>query len=445
MPRGSLSVLGLFLLAAPAPADDWPQWMGPNRDGVWKETGILAKFPADGPKKLWSMPVSGGYAGPAVADGKVFVADRVLKPGQKDPDDPFNKEAKVESKERVICFDSATGRELWKHEYDCTYQVSYPAGPRCTPTVHDGHVYALGTMGDLYCLTADKGKEVWRKNFVKDLGAVVPMWGFCGHPLIYKDFVITVVGGEGQVAVAFDKKTGNVKWKALSASEPGYCPPTLIKHGKTEQLLIWDADHLSGLNPATGAKYWSVKLKPDYGMSIMAPQLGEGGHLFAAGMGNKSVVLKLDDAKPAVKEVWHGGKETSLSPVNMTPLIDDGVIYGVDRPGNLRAVDLKSGKRLWSTFTPVFNAEKPANFTQGGSGTAFLTKNDDRYFVFNELGTLQIAKLTPKGYEEESRAQLLEPTGAAFGRKVLWSHPAYANKCVYVRNDKELACFSLAK
>ena len=130
------AALVAVLLASPAWADDWPQWMGPNRDGTWKETGILRKFPPGGPKKLWSVPIGGGYAGPAVADGKVYVTDRVLAKGGANPDDPFDTKNKIASTERVLCLDAKTGKEVWKHEYDCPYQISYPAGPRCTPLVH---------------------------------------------------------------------------------------------------------------------------------------------------------------------------------------------------------------------------------------------------------------------------------------------------------------------
>jgi outer membrane protein assembly factor BamB len=136
-----VAIVLLFALALPAArGDDWPQWMGPNRDAVWSETGILEQFPASGPKVLWRAPISSGYSGPAVAAGRVYVTDRILKPGATNPADPFNTTMKVESTERVLCFDAKTGKELWKHEYDCTYQISYPGGPRCTPTVSAGKV-----------------------------------------------------------------------------------------------------------------------------------------------------------------------------------------------------------------------------------------------------------------------------------------------------------------
>lgn len=447
-------VLSLAALACFSPlvrADDWPQWMGPNRDGVWAETGITRALPKTGPKRLWKANVSGGYSGPAVADGKVYVTDRVLAKGAKNPADPFDTKQKVNSTERVLCLNAADGAELWKHEYECPYQISYPAGPRCTPTVSNGKVYTLGAMGDLYCLDAKTGKVVWSKNFPKDYAAKVPTWGFCGHPLIYKNLLVCLVGGENATAVAFDKDTGAEKWKALSARDTGYSPPTRVHAGGVDQVVIWHGQAINGLDPLTGKVHWTVGLEPLYAMSIMAPRQS-GDRLFAAGIGGAGAVLKLDKDKPGASVVWQEAaeksvdrmKERGLYPVNMTPFIDGGVIYGVDQPGMLRAVELETGKKLWFTHKPVIGKVEPEDFKGSGSGTAFVVKNGDHYFLFAETGELVIAKLSPKGYEEVGRAKLLDPTGAVFGRKVVWSHPAFANKCIFVRNDKEIACFSLA-
>jgi outer membrane protein assembly factor BamB len=427
--------------------------MGPNRDGVWPETGILQAFPKEGPKVLWRTPISSGYSGPAVAGGKVFVADRVLSKGAMNPADPFDTKTRVNSVERVLCFDAKTGMEKWKHEYDCPYQISYPNGPRCTPCVSGGHVFALGAMGDLFCLTADTGKVQWAKNFPKDYGVKVPTWGFCGHPLLYQDLLICLVGGDGSTAVAFDKNTGQEKWKALSAREPGYSPPTLIKVGGKDVLVVWHSQAINGLDPLTGKVLWSVGLEPMFGMSIMAPRQA-GDKLYAAGIGGAGVVLRLDPKADKVTPIWQevankvkgmAPKPRGLYPVNSTPFIEGGTIYGVDQPGMLRAVELDTGKKLWFTFKPVIGKEETEDFKGAGSGTAFLVKNGDRFFLFAETGDLVIAKLSPDRCEEVSRARLLEPTSAAFGRKVVWTHPAFADKCAFLRNDKEIICVSLAE
>jgi len=156
--------IGSVIAWGAEPADDWPQWLGPKRDGIWRETGILETFPKNGPKELWRTPIGGGFAGPAVVGDRVYVTDRVLAEGAKNPDDPFRK-AKVEGKERVLCLAARSGKILWTHEHDCTYNISYPAGLRTTTLLSGAKFYTLGAMGDLLCLHADKGKVIWSKNF----------------------------------------------------------------------------------------------------------------------------------------------------------------------------------------------------------------------------------------------------------------------------------------
>src|SRR5437870_873655 len=194
-----LALIAIYLVstATLAIAGDWPQWLGPNRDGVWRESGILDRFPKDGPKIRWRTPIAGGYASPAIAGGKGYVTDRAIDKGER------HKKGKgpIVGKERVLCLDEKTGKILWTHEYTCTYRVGYPAGPRTTPVVHEGKVYTLGTMGDLLCLDADKGTLLWQRNFRKEYGAPAQNWGFSAHPLLDGDRLICVVGGEA-IAVA---------------------------------------------------------------------------------------------------------------------------------------------------------------------------------------------------------------------------------------------------
>jgi outer membrane protein assembly factor BamB len=425
----------LFLsVGTQARGDDWPQWMGPQRDGVWREKGILDKFPAGGLKARWRVEVGVGYAGPAVASGKVYITDYLTKG---DTRGNFSGRTKLKGQERVRCLDAATGALVWKHTYDCPYEISYPGGPRCTPTVHDGKVYTLGAMGNLVCLSADKGELLWSHDLKEDYKIKAPLWGFCGHPLVDGNKLICLVGGKDSVAVAFDKDSGKQLWHALSADQPGYCPPTMIEAGKTRQLIVWHAESINSLEPDTGKVHWSVPLAPSYGMSITAPQkLGD--HLYASGIGGKAVLLKLADDRPAATEVWSNESKTAVYCSNSTPFLEDDTIYGVDcMTGYLRGVKLSTGERLWETLAPV-----------GGKrlihGTAFLIKNGDRFFLASETGDLIIARLSPKEYREISRTKLLQPTSDTFGRKVVWSYPAFADKCIFWRNDKELVCVSLA-
>ncbi|MFQ3593648.1 MAG: PQQ-binding-like beta-propeller repeat protein, partial [Gemmataceae bacterium] len=267
-------VIGLILtlLGTPLLADDWPQWLGPQRDGVWREKGILTKFPKSGPKQLWRVPIGGGYAGPAVADGIVYVADRQLAAGQKDPANPFAR-TNSKGKERLVALDAQTGKQLWVHEYPCTYTLSYPAGPRATPVIQDGKVWSLGAMGDLVCLDAKNGTLVWSKNLMKEYEAGVPVWGFAAHLLVEADTVISLVGKKPAV-VAFDKNTGKEKWRALQIenAEIGYCPPTLLMLGGKRQLIIWHPEAVNGLDPATGKQLWSYRWNIRSNLSVSTPR-----------------------------------------------------------------------------------------------------------------------------------------------------------------------------
>jgi outer membrane protein assembly factor BamB len=298
-------------------------------------------------------------------------------------------------------------------------------------------VYTLGTEGHLFCLDAVRGTVLWAHDFKKEYQVETPRWGFAAHPLIDGQRLICLVGGPGSVAVAFDRDMGKEVWRALSAREMGYCPPTLIEAGGQRQLLIWHAEALNSLNPETGKLYWSVPLEPNYGMAIAAPRQF-GPYLFAGGVGDRSVLLRLAGDRPAAEVVWRGKPLTSVYPVNSTPFLEAGYLYGVDTKGALRAVKLETGQRLWATLAPTTGGDP------GLAGTAFLVKQGSRFFLFSETGHLIIARLSPKGYDEISRAKILEPTGKAFNRRVVWSHPAFAQRCVFARNDRELVCVSLA-
>lgn len=432
----ALGCLTLLTATTSVLADDWPQWMGPQRDAIWRETGIVDRFPEQGLEVVWRTPIASGYAGPAVSRGRVFVTDYLRKDG-KVVNSPGGK-SELSGEERVLCLDAESGDVVWTTGYSRTYNLSYAGGPRATPTVDDDRVYSLGAHGNLLCLNASNGVIIWEKDLEREYKVETPIWGFCGHPLVDGDRLICLVGGENSVAVAFDKHTGKELWRSLSASEPGYCPPTMIEFGGQRQLLIWHPQSINSLDPKTGKVYWSHPLEPSYAMSVTAPrQAGE--FLYASGIGDVSALFRLGTGAPSAEVVWRGDANRGVACSNATPLIDRGVIYGVGcRKGELCGVDLESGKRLWETFSAT-TGRRPA-----GHGTAFLVKHEDRYFLFNETGDLILARLSASGYEELDRFHILEPTNEAFGRPVVWSHPAFANRCVFARNDKEIVCVSLA-
>jgi outer membrane protein assembly factor BamB len=419
-------------------ADDWPQWLGPKRDGVWRETGILDKFPDGGPPVRWRMAIGPGYTGPAVAQGRVYVMDRKLAADAKKPANDFAR-GNIPGSERVLCLNEADGKILWVHEYDCPYTVSYPLGPRTTPIVADNRVYTLGTEGNLLCLDAEKDRIIWSRELKKDYNIKSPMWGFSAHPLLDGRKLICLVGGEGSTVVAFDKDTGKEIWRALTAKEPGYCPPMIYEAAGKRQLIIWHAEAVNGLDPETGKVYWTEKAESYMGMSISTPRkLGD--WLFLTGTFNHSMMFRLASDQPGAKMAWKGSKTTGFDSVFGTPFGQADCFYGTSSDGDLRCVQADSGKLLWSTLQP--NRDRKSI----RSADVFIVKlgdHGDRFFLFNDLGDLIIADMTPKGYKQISSAHLLDPTHASFGRDVLWSHPAFANRSVYVRNDKEIICVSL--
>jgi outer membrane protein assembly factor BamB len=217
--QGTVACLALIVASSAVRADDWPQWLGPQRDGVWRETGILEKFPEGGPKIRWRAPIGAGYTGPAVAGDRVYVMDRCSALTAKKPSAGVGR-GKIPGTERVVCLNEKDGQTLWTHEYDCLYTISYPLGPRTTPLVKDGHVYTLGAEGNLFCLEARTGKVIWSRELKKDYKVPAPMWGFSAHPLLEGQKLICMVGGKDTTVVAFDKDTGKESGMRLRPRSP---------------------------------------------------------------------------------------------------------------------------------------------------------------------------------------------------------------------------------
>ena len=423
----------------PLAAEDWPGWFGPGRDGIWREKDIPRELPAELPVR-WRQAIGEGYAGPAVADGRVFVFDRILEKGEKNPENPFKRD-KVTGKERIWCLDAATGERRWRHEYVADYTVSYPAGPRATPMVEGERVWCIGVMGDLRCLKVDDGSLVWKKQLVDDFGAEINTWGYSAAPLIDGErLILTVAGASGAGVVCFRKSTGEEMWRSLELRDPGYSPPVIYEVGKTRQLIIWHPTAVVSLDPTTGKLYWEHEFKAQSALSVAQPIWdAENRRLLVSSFYNGSRCFELDPEQPEVRLLWQGKsssetKTDGLHALMCTPAFDAGHIYGVGSYGQLRCLDAATGERVWESFEAT---------GEGRWWNAFLIRQGDSWLIANEQGELIRAELTPEGYREISRSKLIEPTRKVRRRMTVWSCPAFSGARVYARNDKEIVCVDL--
>lgn len=449
VPRAVLSTLivavgAVGVMTGSVWAEDWPQWRGVNRDSVWLDTGLVEQFPETGLRVTWRVPIRGGFAGPTVAGGRVFVLDFEELPDSRT----------LDGTERILALDEETGAELWAQTWPAAYRNihwKFANGPR-TPAVVDGdRVYVHGAAGMVACLDAGTGEVIWQVETGADYDTTVPVYGISNAPLVEGDLLITVVGGEPDAkVVAFDKATGEEAWRALEmTSEAGYSSPIVIDAGGTRQLIVWHATALVSLDPATGAVHWEQEFRVGGGLAIATP-VHSGSYLLVSQFRHGSMMMRLNRDRPAAQVLWQGRSRSELPHLTdglhsmlSTPIIVGDHVYGVGSYGELRALDAATGQRVWQS--DAMNAQERF-------GTAYFVRNGDRYFVTNDSGELIIARFTPEGYEEIDRTPLLEPTlrtrGGASGRwndrTVLWAHPAFANQHVVARNDREIIRASLA-
>ncbi len=434
--RTAPAAMLLVLLGVAAPvANDWPEFRGEGRVGVWTETGILETFPEDGLDVRWRTPIHHGFSGPSVADGRIFITD-------------FERARGLDGTERILCLDEDTGEILWTQSWEVSYLgVSWDEGPRATPTVDGDQVYAVGASGIMTALAVDTGEVLWRTNFVEDFGAEIPQWGFASAPIADGERIITLVGGTPDAkVVAFDRTTGAEVWRSLSSVEAGagVAQPIIIEAGGVRQLVIWHPLAVSSLDPATGEIYWEQPFEVGYDMTVATP-VRRGNDLFVTTFYDGPMMLGLDNDRPDAEMRWRGNSHSEiltdgLHAVIGTPIIEGDHIYGFGSYGQLRCLVAATGERVWET--------QEATGERARWTSAFLVKHEDRVFINNDRGDLIIAKLSPEGYEEISRTSLLKPTSRPGNRRELtyvnWSHPAYANKHIIARNDEEIISASLA-
>jgi outer membrane protein assembly factor BamB len=415
------AALALLLLLSPAVrAADWPQFRGPNRDGVWNEAGILKTFPAEGLKIRWRAPVGPGWSSPVVVRGRVYLTDMRLE--------------KPEAWERIHCFKESSGKLLWSHAYELAYPEwafipEHGGGPAATPIVEAGKVYWFGRSGQLDCLDARNGKVIWETYL--DRKYEIGVLSCRGSPLIEGNLLIIFAGGKpGACVIALDKQTGKEVWKALDEAVSNSSPLVIVAGGK-RQLIVWTDESVTSLNPATGKTYWREAMVTSGNDAIPTPVVQKN-RLLISGL-----MLELDTRTPTAKVLWPetiAASKRILSNTS-TPLFQGDCVYSAKSSGELVCLEAGSGKQVWGT----------TNVTELKFGASIhLTPSGDAVFLFTDEGNLILARLAPAGYREISRVHLLKPTSVLGTRRFAWIPPAYANRHVFARNDEELVCASLA-
>jgi outer membrane protein assembly factor BamB len=399
------------MLATAAGAADWPRWRGPDGAGVWRGVKLPEELSEERIERRWRVPIGGGYSGIAVSAGRVLTLDHQKSPG---------------SIERLSCFDAGSGSELWTYAWDVDYgDLDYASGPRSTPAIDGGQVFATGTMGHIHAVELSSGRLLWSRDTVKELDAKLPIWGQAASPLVDGELVFVLPGGRpGGTLLALERHTGEERWRALD-DRPGYTAPILIEAGGRRQLAVWSADGVVGLAPHSGEVLWRFPFKTsNFDVAIHSPVFHDG-MLFVSGYWDGSRMLKLPGgSEPEL--AWEG---RVLSCLMSTPLFRDDHLYALDKASGLLCLEWQSGRKLWSDdhrMTP--KARNPHAWL------VWAGEPSGRAVVLNELGFLIIATLSPEGYEEHGRVQIIGKT---------WAHPAFAGQEVFARSDTEMVCVRL--
>ena len=388
-------------------ASDWPQFLGPARNGVSKETNLVKAWGKEGPKLIWEKPVGEGYSGPIIAGGIVILFHR------------------IGDQEVIEALNADSSKQLWSFSYDTVYQddLGKGDGPRSTPLTADGFVYTLGAEGKLHCLDLKSGKKEWERDLAKDYPFRKGFFGVATSPIQEGDNIIINIGCRTAGIVALNKKTGKEAWKATN-QEASYSSPTAATINGQRQLVFLTREGLVALDPATGKilheKRWRSRMAAS--VNAAAPVVVDNQVFLSACYGTGAVLLNI--TKDGLEEVWKN--DETLSNHYNTSIHHDGYLYGVDgrqeEGPQLRCVELKTGKVKW---------------TEKGFGCASLILADGRFYALTENGDLVIFEASPTAYRELARSSVLtapcrSPLALAEGR-------------LYARDNKKLACWEIKK
>jgi outer membrane protein assembly factor BamB len=407
--RPLAALAGLFGITLAAAAADWPQFLGPTRDGSSPETGLLTTFPASGPGVLWKVEGGDGYSGISVSGGRCYTL------------------VQRNNEELVVALDAATGKEVWKYRLGPAYKNRYGDGPRSTPTVDGKQLYVQSANGPVVCLDAATGKEVWRTDLFQTFKTKNISWGLSASPLIDGNLVLVMPGDPGGVA-ALDKTTGKTVWHTAK-DKAGYASPVVLNVGKKKQIVFFTGNAVLGIDPAGGKELWRETWKTAFDVNIATP-LVIGSQVFVSSGENVGCAL-LEPAGSKVKTIWDSKGSDNVKPVMKnywaTSVHYQGHLYGLssehDPPANLRCLDAATGKIVWEKERfPMCN----------------LTLADGHLFILTVEGDLVVAAASSRGYQEKARARVLQKA-----RYV--NAPVIADKKLYARDEKSILCLDLAK
>ncbi len=383
----------------------WTDFRGPHRDGHYDERPLLPEWPADGPPRLWRQPCGGGYASFVVAGGIAYTIEQRRE------------------QEAIVAYDLDTGHELWVHAYAAFFSEWMGGdGPRATPTYFRNHIYSLGATGELVCVSASTGSELWHQDLLADTGARNLRWGLSCSPLIL-DHSVVVLGGNGtdnQGVVAYDLLSGRKVWSVLS-DDMAYTSPLRVTLAGQPQLLVVTARRALGLDPDSRRILWEFPWRVPYDNAIAVPVLvGTNRFLLSAGygVGAALVEVKKNGEQFIADAVW---RNRNLKTKFNAAVYWEGYLYGLDE-GVLACVDAGTGERLWR---------------DGRYGYGQLLVAEGNLIVLGGEGQLALVEATPRGWFEKRKFQAL--------RGKTWNTPALAYGRLLVRNAMEMACFDLRR